>query len=110
MVFVPSMFFWSNPNPASIILRWVLLSPGFPSGLPAENLVEIILGGLESSVISFLNEMQTVLTPSCSMFLAITPTDWLQRTHVGVKKAMSTPFSLSILPSFFEFFISSPVL
>ena len=107
---VPSISFWSSPNPASIILRWVLLSPGLPSGLPAENFVETILGGLESSVISFLNEIQTVLTPAFSMLLAITPTAWLQRTQVGVRKAMSTPFSLSIFPSFFELFNSSLVL
>ena len=73
MVVVIFISLCSSLNPASMILRWVLLSPGFPSGLPAENFVETIRGGLEISVISFLNEMQTVLTPAFSMFLAIRP-------------------------------------
>ncbi|GBE04240.1 hypothetical protein BMS3Abin09_01173 [bacterium BMS3Abin09] len=100
----------SSPNPASMILRCVSISPGFPSGFPAENFVETILGGLASPVISGLNEIQTVLIPAFSMFLAISPTDWLQRIHVGVRKTISTPLSLSIPPSFAEFFNSLSVL
>jgi hypothetical protein len=110
MVVVTSISFCNSPNPASIILRCVSLSPGFPRGLPAENFVETILGGLVSSVISFLNEIQTVLTPAFSIFLAITPIAWLQRTHVGVRKAMSMPLSLSIMPSLAEFLNSLSVL
>ncbi len=49
--------------------------PGLPSGLPADELTDRILGGLDSSVISFLNVAQTVLMPASSMLLAINPTD-----------------------------------
>ena len=99
----------SRSNPASIMARCVLISPGAPSGLPADDFTQTILGGLESSVISFLNVMHTVLTPAFSMALAISPTDWQQSTQAGVRKTISTPSFLTRLPSSSEFFSNWPV-
>jgi hypothetical protein len=92
-----------------MIFLCLLLSPGLPRGLPAEDFTDRILGGLESSVISPLNETHTVLMPDFSRPLAISPTDWLHNTQVGVKKAISTPSPLRCLPTFDEFLIRSVV-
>lgn len=109
MIVVTSMFLFRSLNPASIILFWVFLSIGFPRGFPAEVFAFIILGALASSVISFLKVMHTVLIPAFSIYLEISPTDWLQRTHVGVMKAICTPISLSLLPTFFAFLMRGSV-
>lgn len=53
----------------------IFLSPGLPRGLPAEDFKDRIPGGLDSPVISFLNETHTVLIPDSSSPLAISPTD-----------------------------------
>jgi hypothetical protein len=59
----------------SIILRCILLSPGFPRGFPAEDLTVTILGGFDNPVMSFLKVTQTVLMPDVSRVLDINPTD-----------------------------------
>lgn len=74
-VVISFIFFCSKSKPASIISRCIFLSPGFPRGLPGENLSDNILGGLASSIKSFLNVTHTVLIPDSSTTLAISPTD-----------------------------------
>jgi hypothetical protein len=64
-----------RPKPASMMPFWVSISPGLPSGLPGENFRDSILGGLASSMMSLRNVVQTVLIPSSSRTLAISPTD-----------------------------------
>ena len=61
------------------------------------------LGGLVSSIMSFRNVVHTVLIPDSSIPLAVSPTDWLQRTQVGVRKAMSTPSFFRRFPTFLAF-------
>lgn len=67
--------FCNKSKPASIMSRCIFLSPGCPRGLPGENLRESILGGLVSSIMSFLNVTHTVLMPDSSIPLAVSPTD-----------------------------------
>jgi hypothetical protein len=82
---------------------WVFISPGLPRGLPGENFMDNTLGGLVSSIMSFRKVVHTVLIPASSITLAVSPTDWLQITQVGVRKAMSTPSSLRRFPTSLEF-------
>jgi hypothetical protein len=89
--------------------RWVFISPGLPSGLPGENFIDSVLGGLASSMMSLLNVVHTVLIPASSIPRAISPTDWLQITQVGVKNAISTPSSFRRAPAFFALSSSGPV-
>jgi hypothetical protein len=58
-----------------MIPLWVFMSPGLPSGLPGENFIDKILGGLASSIRSERNVVHTVLIPDASIPLAISPTD-----------------------------------
>jgi hypothetical protein len=74
-VVISFIFLCNKSKPASIMSRCIFLSPGFPRGLPGENFRERILGGLVSSMISFLNVTHTVLMPDSSMPLAVSPTD-----------------------------------
>ncbi len=108
-VVMPFISLCSSSNPASIISLCIFLSPGLPSGLPGENLRDNILGGFVSSISSLLNVTHTVLMPDSSSPLATSPTDWLQMTHVGVRKAISTPSPLSRFPTVREFSRSGPV-
>ncbi len=89
--------------------RWVFISPGFPSGFPGENFMDNTLGGLASSIMSLLNVVHTVLIPASSIPRAISPTDWLQITQVGVKNAISIPSSFSRFPAFLELSRRGPV-
>ncbi len=66
-------------------------------------------GGLVSPIMSLRKVVHTVLMPAFSRPLAISPTDWLQITHAGVRKAMSTPSSFRRFPTIAEFSISGPV-
>ena len=92
-----------------MIYLCIFLSPGLPRGLPAEDFTDKIRGGRDSVVISCLNETHTVLIPDSSRPLAISPTDWLHNTQVGVKKAISTPSPFRCLPALIEFLISGAV-
>ncbi|MEW6599859.1 MAG: hypothetical protein AB1499_02725, partial [Nitrospirota bacterium] len=92
--------FLNRSRPDSMIFLCIFLSPGFPSGLPVVDFTARIRGGLDSAVISFRKETHTVLMPDSSSPLAISPTDWLHNTHVGVKKAISTPSFFRYLPAF----------
>lgn len=89
--------------------RCVFTSPGLPSGFPGENFMDKTLGGRASSIRSFLNVVHTVGIPASSTPRAISPTDWLQITQVGVKNAISTRSSFSLAPTFLEFSSSGPV-
>ncbi len=60
-------------------------------------------------MMSFLNVTETVLIPAFSNSLAINPTDWLQITHVGVRKAISISRFLRRLPTSLEFSRRGPV-
>jgi hypothetical protein len=75
MVVISLIFFFRRSNPASMMPRWVFISPGLPSGLPGENLRDKILGGLANSIRSERNVVHTVLIPEASIPLAISPTD-----------------------------------
>lgn len=92
-----------------MIFLCIFMSPGLPSGFPAEVFTDNILGGLDSPVISFLKETHTVLIPDSSSPLAISPTDWLHNTQVGVKKAISTPSPFRCLPALTELLIRGAV-
>lgn len=106
IIVISSIAACRSSNPASMTFLWNLILPGLPSGLPAEVFTDRILGGLESEVMSFLNVAHTVLMPDFSMYRAISPTDWVQSTQVGVRKAISTSSFLSWRPAFFALSMS----